>query len=98
MVLPPHIEESRLDIRAILDRFDHSGSLAIGARTRARRWEPARIFLAEVFKENDRQVDSLGLRSSRVGFHPVGDGGSDALFLLDGAGFVERICGRKIPK
>jgi hypothetical protein len=38
------------------------------------------------------------LRSSRVGFHPVGDGGSDALFLLDGAGFAERICGRKIPK
>src|ERR1700730_5401301 len=71
MVLPPHIEEDRLYIRAARQGLDHGLALPTGQLLGNSRWKLAGILLGEIFEECERQIRRLWLWRGGILLDPI---------------------------
>src|SRR5215475_10483791 len=71
MLLAPHVEEGRLNVRPFLDRLDCRRGLAAWGLMQHGGWELTWMILREALEEDYRQIGCGGLGRFGVGLDPL---------------------------
>src|SRR5208337_549928 len=72
MILSPHIKEDRLNVRAVLERFNGRLNPAISSFASNGGGKLPLVLLGKALEENDRKIISLWLRGAGVILNPLG--------------------------